>query len=706
MVKLAVADTSSLFNFQADVGKKDDQEELKKTLQENDINFDPNKNIEDTVVDAYLMHFLKEMDQKTILSSRMLQNLITGKSSNIPDIPEMGKLESMRQVMKMKPKYNVDNASDAVNTGLGNAVKQEIIKTKKKRFIAQINEDEDVDTTSEAYEKQVKQINPEDVSEYNGIVDVKYLQYANDDDGDNSNPNENKANDNENNSLDKVDQDLIEMNDSLSEDDQERPVNSRNNQLNINGNDFATISERPEEEFEDNESKLEKDRKREIKEAIYNSKKQNKDSKNKKKKKKDKDKDKEKDKDKYKNAPREEDEEKNYKIYEFDLVDNNMQFKTHKAPTLIKTNVLGHSLWLSSIIYIPEKNLIVTGGYNDYKVKIWRINKKTFSMNKIGEYKGHSGHITMLSYIPTREYLLTGSQDCSFAVLSLKKIKYLTPKEERKDALLEESGGSVAEIENSNYGSLVKGDIKELFVGKKKFWNKCMLYKLGKKDLLVTCFMKKVFTTDLTTFKTTERIKVFEPITNILELKKNHYLFAMTEHMVIFDLRNKVKIGKNYREHKIIKDYNLIELEYIKERKLLMSAGCDGLLVLWRVCEKNEFDESVLEAQTEEIPHLFLMKIQKVKFHSDKFSRIFSVVYVRFENKIVLCNEGNRLYVFSFEKKKQSKGLLKTIEILNARYICKNLDNPISGIYNLEDFGQLITYHWKEKSINFVKLEE
>ena len=259
---------------------------------------------------------------------------------------------------------------------------------------------------------------------------------------------------------------------------------------------------------------------------------------------------------------------------------------------------------------------------------------------------------------------------------------------------------------NSEYGTVVKGELEVLFTAKKKFWNRCMLFKTGSKDILVTCFMKKLYTTDLQTFEIKEKVKVFEPITNLLELKKNHYLLAMTENMVIFDIRHRLKIGKNYRQHKIIENYNLIELEYVKERRLLLSAGCDGLLILWRVCFKNELDPEKIEESEEEIPTIFLMKIQKVKFHKEEICRIFSVIYLRFENKIILCNEGNRLYVFSFVKKSPEKdSLVESVEVLNAEYIMKDLDYNIAGLYYFEHFQSLGAFHWKNKFLHFLDIE-
>ena len=223
---------------------------------------------------------------------------------------------------------------------------------------------------------------------------------------------------------------------------------------------------------------------------------------------------------------------------------------------------------------------------------------------------------------------------------------------------------------------------------------------------MITCYMRRLFSTDMETYETKERIKVFEPITNILELKKNYYLIAMTENMVIYNVRNQIKVGKNYRQHKIIKDYNLIELEYVKERRLLVSAGCDGLLVLWKVCFKAELDQEKVENSEEEIPDIFLMKIQKVKFHTDKVCRIFSAIFVRSLNRLVICNEGNRIYVFSFNKKEAKEDdLVDSIEILNAEYIMKDLDYDVAGLYYLDEHKRMSAFHWKSKTIHFLDIE-
>lgn len=234
-----------------------------------------------------------------------------------------------------------------------------------------------------------------------------------------------------------------------------------------------------------------------------------------------------------------------------------------------------------------------------------------------------------------------------------------------------------------------------------------MLYKTGQRDILITCYMRRLYSTDMESYETKERIKVFEPITNILELKKNYYLIAMTENMLIYNVRKQMKVGKSYRQHKIIQNYNLIELEYVKERRLLVSAGCDGLLVLWRVCIKSELDPEKIENSEEEIPDIFLMKIQKVKFHTDTACRIFSVIFVRSLNQLTICNEGDRIYVFSFMKKKTKKeDLVDSVEILNAEYIMKDLEYNVAGLYYLDEHRRMAAFHWKSKMIHFLDIEK
>lgn len=166
--------------------------------------------------------------------------------------------------------------------------------------------------------------------------------------------------------------------------------------------------------------------------------------KDKKRKKNDKNKDKDKDKDKEKDKKskkkkkkrgkekegreslskqKEKEVEKKFKIYEYDIEDNNMVFGFRDNPVTLKSVGLGHAVWLSAILYIREKDLLVTGGYDDFSVKMWRLDRKTLTTTKVGEYKNHRNHITKLMYDSTRDYLMVGSQDCSFSVISLANIK-------------------------------------------------------------------------------------------------------------------------------------------------------------------------------------------------------------------------------------------------------------------------------------------
>ena len=142
------------------------------------------------------------------------------------------------------------------------------------------------------------------------------------------------------------------------------------------------------------------------------------------------------------------DEEKKYQIFEYDIQDTNMTFATKAKPTVLTKTNIGHSLWLSAITFIPEKSILVTGGYDDNRVKIWRLEPITFSLSKIAEYRGHVGHITMLLYVPDKQLLAVGSQDCSFSILSLKKIQKAGSDEDEKDVLVDEEEGSINEVEN------------------------------------------------------------------------------------------------------------------------------------------------------------------------------------------------------------------------------------------------------------------
>lgn len=236
-----------------------------------------------------------------------------------------------------------------------------------------------------------------------------------------------------------------------------------------------------------------------------------------------------------------------------------------------------------------------------------------------------------------------------------------------------------------------------------------MWLKSGKKDLLMTCYMKRLFTTDLDDQETKERMKVFEPITNLAELKKNVYLIAMCENMLIYDIRNRIKIGKNYREHRVRKNYNLIEVNYIKEKSILLTGGCDGLLVLWKVCFRDQLDPEKIEAIDEEIPSIFLTKIQKVKFNSGEgnYCRIFSIIYLPFPNQIFVSNETDKIYVFSLLKKEPKKSdLIDSVEVLNASYIIRNFEYEIAGMYYLELFDKFTAFHWKQKNLNFIEIEQ
>lgn len=387
--------------------------------------------------------------------------------------------------------------------------------------------------TYEEKEKHYKTINVKDIEDYDGVIDQKYLKYA-------ISPGEGDELSLEKESGSSLEDDFMEIyHDNNFSDDSEDTLDllnesakrrkSRNSlgkriarkKVSFTDNNFATISEKPEEEYDDEESRYEKERllkekeedlnrKEEVKNAVMNAKFGTDQDKKNKKKGKDKDKDKDKKdkkakkdkkkkdkkdkKDKKKKIKKkkkknknknksnssgsedgsdaedemnsedlerakkaekrrkrkmEREEEKKYKIFEYDLQENQMEFQPKAQPNKLKSINLGHSIWLSAIIYIPEKNVLVTGGYDDHQVKIWRIDKNTFNTRKIAEYRGHKGHITIFKYVPSRQMLVVGSQDCSYSILCMKKISNLDEGEDEKDVFLEDNSNElIAEIEN------------------------------------------------------------------------------------------------------------------------------------------------------------------------------------------------------------------------------------------------------------------
>ena len=130
MVKLAVTDTASLFNLTAEVVRKDRDAEMMAELAEKNPDIDTNKNIHETLVDTYLLHFLREMDPKLTMKSEIFKKLMD-KNAATPDIENMGKLESMRKVMKLRVPPDAAKTSEKLHMHLGNMIKRRIADKKK-----------------------------------------------------------------------------------------------------------------------------------------------------------------------------------------------------------------------------------------------------------------------------------------------------------------------------------------------------------------------------------------------------------------------------------------------------------------------------------------------------------------------------------------------------------------------------------------------
>jgi len=132
MVKLAVTDTGTLFNLTATLEKLDREEETKMKLISQNPNLDTAKNLNDTLVDAYLLHFLGEMDPKMAAKSDLYRKMLRKGKTNSKDmkVDDMGKLQSMREIMKAKAKVNADKSEMRINALLGSLVKKKILQKK------------------------------------------------------------------------------------------------------------------------------------------------------------------------------------------------------------------------------------------------------------------------------------------------------------------------------------------------------------------------------------------------------------------------------------------------------------------------------------------------------------------------------------------------------------------------------------------------
>jgi hypothetical protein len=132
MVKLANTDMGALFNLTAQLERIDEEQEVKIKLAEKYPKLNSAKNVHETLVDAYLLHFLKEMDPKMEgKDEEYLKRLETGKTdAKEGKVDHLGKLESMRQLMKKKEKMDTDRSGQNLNILLGNLVKKRIMDRK------------------------------------------------------------------------------------------------------------------------------------------------------------------------------------------------------------------------------------------------------------------------------------------------------------------------------------------------------------------------------------------------------------------------------------------------------------------------------------------------------------------------------------------------------------------------------------------------
>lgn len=134
MVKLASTDMANLFNLTATLERLDRDEEVKMKIISQNPKLDSTANVNDMLVDAYLLHFLKEMDPKMRAKSDLYQKVLAKGQSKADrkemEVEDMGKLQSMRELMKAKAQVDSQKSEAKINELLGNMVKRRILDKK------------------------------------------------------------------------------------------------------------------------------------------------------------------------------------------------------------------------------------------------------------------------------------------------------------------------------------------------------------------------------------------------------------------------------------------------------------------------------------------------------------------------------------------------------------------------------------------------
>ena len=133
MVRLANTDTGTLFNLTATLERLDQEEETRMKIIARNPKLNSAKNLNDTLVDAYLLHFLGEMDPEMAEKSDLYKKMLAKGKTKTKDmeVDDMGKLQSMREIMKKKNAINNDRSEHKINLLLGSLVRKRILQKKQ-----------------------------------------------------------------------------------------------------------------------------------------------------------------------------------------------------------------------------------------------------------------------------------------------------------------------------------------------------------------------------------------------------------------------------------------------------------------------------------------------------------------------------------------------------------------------------------------------
>jgi len=89
---------------------------------------------------------------------------------------------------------------------------------------------------------------------------------------------------------------------------------------------------------------------------------------------------------------------------------------------LLQTAKEIHKKWINHVIWVEQKNFIVTCS-NDTKIKVFAVRNKGHLLKEIATFRGHKNLVRCVKYIPEEDILISAGDDPNLKVWDLKKFK-------------------------------------------------------------------------------------------------------------------------------------------------------------------------------------------------------------------------------------------------------------------------------------------